>query len=76
MTKATLDKSARIDAPGFGMGCEAQSAAIPEGIASICNEADRPKPGCDSRDGLVQRCPKPRIVRQWRAVGWALVFYT
>jgi len=54
---ATLNKSARVGAPGFGMGCEAQSAAIPDGIASICNEADRPKPGYADREGLVQRCP-------------------
>jgi len=40
------------------MGCEAQSAAIPGGIASICNEADRPQPGCADREGSVQRCPK------------------
>jgi predicted glycoside hydrolase/deacetylase ChbG (UPF0249 family) len=37
------------------MGCEAQSAAIPGGIASICNEADRPNTGCDRREGVVQR---------------------
>ncbi|MDR2153632.1 MAG: hypothetical protein LBE78_01195, partial [Burkholderiaceae bacterium] len=40
--KEPLNKSARAGAPGFGMGCEAQSAAIPRGIASICNDADRP----------------------------------
>ena len=56
--KATLNESARVGAPGFGMGCEAQSAAIPGGIASICNEADRPKPECADRDGLIQRCLK------------------
>ncbi|MDR2990779.1 MAG: Sua5/YciO/YrdC/YwlC family protein, partial [Burkholderiaceae bacterium] len=39
-TRATLNKSTRVGAPGFGMGCEAQSAAMPGGIASICNEAD------------------------------------
>jgi homoserine O-acetyltransferase len=52
---ATLNKSARTGAPGVGMGCEAQSAAMPSGIASICNEAGRPNPGCASRDRLVQR---------------------
>lgn len=30
-------------APRFGMGCKAKSAAIPEGIVSIFNAADRPK---------------------------------
>jgi len=54
---ATLNKSPRVVAPGFGMGCEAQTAAIPSGIARICNEADRPNTGCDDRAGLVQRCP-------------------
>ena len=39
------------------MGCEAQSAAIPVGIASICNAADRPKPGCAGHDRVVQRFP-------------------
>jgi hypothetical protein len=37
------------------MGCKAQTAAIPGGIARICNAADRPKPGCDSRERVVQR---------------------
>jgi ribosome maturation factor RimP len=60
--KATLDKSPRVGAPGVGMGCEAQSAAIPGGIASICNEADHPKPGCDDREGLVQRRLNDRSV--------------
>ena len=60
LPKATLNKPARVGAPGFGMGCEAQSAAIPAGIASICNEADRPNPRCASRVGLVQRCPQPK----------------
>jgi len=62
--RATLNKSARIGAPDFGTGCEAQSAALPEGIASICNEADRPKPGYDNRDGLVQRCPSFRLLAE------------
>jgi DNA ligase (NAD+) len=55
--RESLSESARAGAPGFGMGCEAQSAAIPSGIASICNEADRPDPGCASREGLAQRFP-------------------
>jgi hypothetical protein len=41
------------------MDSETQSAAIPGGIASICDEADCPKSGCTSREGLVQHCPKP-----------------
>ncbi|MDR2991310.1 MAG: HAMP domain-containing protein [Burkholderiaceae bacterium] len=57
MPGAMPNESARAGAPGFGMGCEAQSAAIPTGIASICNEADRPNPGCDSRDRLIQHRP-------------------
>jgi hypothetical protein len=53
-----LNNSPRVGAPGFGMGCEAQSTAIPGGIASICNEADRPNTGCDRREGVVQRFPR------------------
>ncbi|MDR2153737.1 MAG: hypothetical protein LBE78_01725 [Burkholderiaceae bacterium] len=56
--RATLNKSARAGAPVFGMGCEAQSAAIPCGIATFAFDADRPSTGCASRDGLVQRCHK------------------
>jgi NAD(P)H-hydrate repair Nnr-like enzyme with NAD(P)H-hydrate dehydratase domain len=52
-----LHNPARVGAPGFGMGCKAQSAAIPGGIASICNAADRPKPGCAGRDRVMQRLP-------------------
>ena len=63
LEQATLNESERVGAPGFEMGCEAQSAAIPGSIASICNEADRSKPGCDSREGLVQRRLGPRRVR-------------
>ena len=50
--KATLNKSLRMGAPWFGMGCKAQTAAM----ARICNAADRPKQGCARRKGLVQRC--------------------
>jgi len=32
------------------------SAAIPSGIAGICNQAARPKPGCAARSGAFQRC--------------------
>ena len=37
------------------LGCEAQSAAIPGDIVSICNEAGRPNPGCTSCVGSAQR---------------------
>jgi nitrite reductase/ring-hydroxylating ferredoxin subunit len=48
-------------------------------MASICNDADRPKRGCANREGLVQRClkfvdviafevlPKGRGVSTWVA---------
>jgi hypothetical protein len=56
--KATLNQFSRWRAPGRGMGCEAQTAAIAAAMARICNEADRPQPGCATREGLVQRCLK------------------
>ncbi|GAB4204798.1 MAG: hypothetical protein Fur0019_06020 [Tibeticola sp.] len=59
-SKATLNKSPRWRAPDRGMGCEAQTASLPAAMARICNEADRPQPGCAAREGLVQRCPNPR----------------
>ncbi|HET9646395.1 MAG TPA: hypothetical protein VFP68_24250, partial [Burkholderiaceae bacterium] len=54
--KATPNESPRCHAPRFGMGCKAQNGAIAVAMASICNAADRPKRGCASREGLVQRC--------------------
>ncbi|RPE72686.1 putative repeat protein (TIGR03837 family) [Tibeticola sediminis] len=57
-SKATLNKFPRWRAPGRGMGCEAQTAAIAAAMARIGNDADRPQPGCATREGLVQRCPK------------------
>ncbi|MDR2154111.1 MAG: excinuclease ABC subunit UvrC [Burkholderiaceae bacterium] len=57
-----LRKSARAGTPGFGMGCEAQSLSVPEGIASICNDVDRPNAGCASRDGFGQRLRMPDLV--------------
>jgi hypothetical protein len=54
-----------MGAPWFGMGCEAQTAAIAGAIARICNAADRPKQGCARREELVQRrlnlCPVATI---------------
>jgi hypothetical protein len=40
------------------MGCKAQTAAIAQAMARICNAADRPKPGCAGREGVIQRFPK------------------
>jgi DNA-binding GntR family transcriptional regulator len=45
------------------MGCEAQSAAIPGGLASLCNEAARPNAGCASRVEIVQRFPSYDALR-------------
>ncbi|PKO65912.1 MAG: hypothetical protein CVU22_17880 [Betaproteobacteria bacterium HGW-Betaproteobacteria-16] len=58
--RATLSKSPWKHAPGCGMGCKAQTAVIPGGIARICNAADRPQPGCVRHVGLAQRRPRVR----------------
>jgi hypothetical protein len=42
LSKETMNKSPQMRTPRIGMGCKAKSAAIPEGIASIFNTADRP----------------------------------
>uniref|UniRef100_E6PVS5 Uncharacterized protein n=1 Tax=mine drainage metagenome TaxID=410659 RepID=E6PVS5_9ZZZZ len=39
------------------MGCKAQTTAIAQAMARICNAADRPRRGCDAHAGLVQRRP-------------------
>jgi hypothetical protein len=49
-----LNKLLRMGALWFGTGRKAQTAAIPGGIARICNAADFPKPGFARRKGLVQ----------------------
>jgi hypothetical protein len=41
-----LNKSLQMRTPWFGMGCKAQTAAMPEDIARICDAADRPKQRC------------------------------
>ena len=65
---AMLNKSLRWRAPWFGMGCKAQTTAIAEAMARICNAADRPKQGCATRTGLVQHRLKPLLL----AAGLAL----
>jgi len=57
VAREPLNDPERVGAPGFGMGCKAQSTAIAGAMASICNAADRPKPGCAGRDRVVQRFP-------------------
>ena len=52
---ATLNESPHAGMSGCGIGCEAQSAAIPGGITRVCNPANGPNPECDSRAELVQR---------------------
>src|SRR5262245_1348817 len=66
--KATLNKSPRVGAPRFAMGCKAQSAAIPVGIASICNAADRLKRGWAGCKGLGSSCLKP--INAGRCIVW------
>lgn len=61
--EATLSKSCRWAAPRVGMGCKAQTAAIAQATARICNAADHPRRGCSTRQGLVQRRPTPRAAR-------------
>ena len=58
LDRGTLNKSWRCSAPRFGMQCEEKSAAIAQAMASIFDEAMRPKRGCDARRGLVQRFPR------------------
>lgn len=38
------------------LGCAVRAATINEAMARICNDADRPLPGCVSRGGLVRSC--------------------
>ena len=59
--RATLNKSSRVWAPWFGMGCKAKTTAIAPAMARICNAADRPKQGCARRKELDQRCPKADV---------------
>ena len=44
--KARLNPFMRKRASGGAMGCEAQTAAPAGAMAKICNDADRPQPGC------------------------------
>jgi hypothetical protein len=55
--KATLNKSLRMSAPGFGMGRKAQSAAIPGSIASICLRRRPPKARMRSPHGTCSALP-------------------
>lgn len=80
--RAMLNKSPRYGASCMGMGCKTQTAAIPCGIARICNAADRPRQGCAVREGLVQHCPRAqarvlaqRVARGWAAVGLVALAY-
>ena len=51
-----LNKSVRVNTPGFELVCEAQSPSVPIGIVSTCTEAVHQEPECDERMELVQRC--------------------
>jgi len=68
MTKESLHNPECVDAPldsanrpslRLGRALQEQSAAIPGGTASICNEADRPNAECASHEKVVQRLPDP-----------------
>src|SRR5262245_55519240 len=81
-TSATLNKSPRVGAPRFGMGCKAQSAAIAEAMASIwCVQHEQQTGGESPNLGPWQREPnteeasallwKPRLdqrdAKRWEA---------
>jgi len=66
--KEALNDSSCMRAPDIGMGRKAQTAAIAVAIARICSAADRPRPGCKRREGIVQRVPERRCRRDRRAV--------
>ena len=57
--REALNKSWRCSAPRLGIQCEKESTAIAVAMASISDEAMRPKRGCDACRGLVQRFLSP-----------------
>jgi lipoprotein NlpD len=60
--KVMLNKSAQNGTPGLGIGCEAQNAGIPGGVASVCNKAKgTPKPERANRVEPVERCLKTLV---------------
>jgi hypothetical protein len=67
----TMNKFPQRRTPRIGMGCKAKSAAIPEGIASIFNAADRPSSrmcalrGTCSAFPLKRRGPEPGCPGLW-----------